>query len=213
LKLEIAKAERSLGLNFDVNYKTQLSEESDISINQLFFVTTLYNPIILSTTTNADGNYTFGNADGHLISKGFETNVRVGVHDLSVYLGYTFIDARREFSGLKYFNPLTAKHRINANILYELDENLRIAYELFYVGHQFLSSGEKVRDYWVMGISAEKKFNVLSVFMNAENFLDSRQTRIEPLYTGTIQNPQFREIYSPIDGFIFNGGFRLIIKN
>jgi iron complex outermembrane receptor protein len=95
------------------------------------------------------------------------------------------------------------------NILYELQEKLRLAYELFYVGHQNLSSGVLTRAYWVMGISAERTFEHFSLFVNAENFLDSRQTRFDPIYTGTIQNPQFNEIYSPVDGFIFNGGFRL----
>jgi iron complex outermembrane receptor protein len=60
-----------------------------------------------------------------------------------------------------------------------------------------------------MGISVQRNFNKISLFINAENFLDSRQSRWEPLYTGSIQNPQFREIYSPTDGLIFNGGFKL----
>jgi outer membrane receptor for ferrienterochelin and colicins len=130
---------------------------------------------------------------------------------LSLYVGYTYIDAQRDFDNNNSLNPLTAKHRINMNILYEWHEKLRIAYELFYIGEQHLSTGELTRDYWVMGISAERKFNHFSLFMNAENFLDSRQTRYEPIYSGTIQNPQFKEIYSPIDGFIFNGGFRLML--
>jgi len=95
--------------------------------------------------------------------------------------------------------------------MYEIENKLRVAYELFYVGRQYLSSGDLTRDYWVMGISVERKFKRFSLFINAENFLDSRQSRFEPLYTGSIQNPQFREIYSPTDGLIFNGGFRLVI--
>lgn len=209
LDLSVVKAEKSIGGNFDINYKTFISDNVDITINQLFFYTVLNNPLILGTVPLSNGNYEFQNANGNLTSKGFETNIKISYDDLSLYLGYTYIDAEREFDNTKTFNPLTAKNRINMNILYELHEKLRLAYELFYVGEQNLSSGELTRDYWVMGISAERTFEHFSLFVNAENFLDSRQTRFDPIYTGAIQNPQFKEIYSPIDGFIFNGGFRL----
>jgi len=210
LNLGNAKAERSIGGNFDVNYKTALSDISDISINQLFFYTALTDPLVLSTTPFPNGNYEFNNAMGNLTSKGFETNMKVSVDNFSLYLGYTYIVATREYNAPSTFNPLTAKHRINTNLLYEYNEKLRLAFEAFYIGKQYLSSGELTRDYWVMGVSAERKFEHFSLFVNAENFLDSRQTRFDPIYTGTIQNPQFKEIYSPIDGFIFNGGFRLM---
>jgi iron complex outermembrane receptor protein len=171
----------------------------------------LNDPLILNSTPGVDGNYFFHNASGCLLSRGFETNVRMSVDDISLYMGYTYINASREFNGAHLFNPLTAKHRINMNVMYEIEGKLRIAYELFYIGRQYLSTGELTRNYWVMGISAERKFNKFSLFVNAENFTDSRQTRFEPLFTGSIHNPQFREIYTPIDGFIFNGGFKLTL--
>lgn len=211
LDLSQVKAEKSIGGNFDINYKTALSDEVDISINQLFFYTALTDPLILSTFLLPNGNHPFYNADGTLTSKGFETNVKINFNDLSAYIGYTYIDANRDFSQVNTFNPLTAKHRINANIMYEIEDKLRIAYELFYVGRQFLSDGEQTRDYWVMGLSIEKKFEHFSLFLNGENFLDSRQTKYQPIYTGTIQNPNFKEVYSPIDGFIFNGGFKILL--
>ena len=209
LDLNVVKAEKSIGGNFDINYKTALSDELYISINQLFFYSSLTDPLVLGTTPLANGNYEFNNANGKLTSKGFETNIKVSYEDLSLYVGYTYIVAKREYNVPNTFNPLTAKHRINANLLYEYEEKLRLAFEVFYVGQQYLSTGELTRDYWVMGVSAERKFEYFSLFVNAENFLDSRQTRFDPIYTGTIQNPQFKEIYSPIDGFIFNGGFRI----
>lgn len=90
---------------------------------------------------------------------------------------------------------------------YEVEEKLRIGYECFYTGLQYLSNGQKRPDYWLMGISAEYKFKHFSLFMNAENFLGTRQTRYKGIYTGTLQNPKFREIWAPTDNFIFNGGF------
>ena len=200
--------EKSYGLNADINYKTTIFNDVSLSFNQLFFYTIINNPIVLNqvSTTN---NFAFSNANGNIISKGFETNVKLRFNDISCYLGYTFIDANRNFNNTSIVNPLTAKHRLNGNIMYEWEEKLRLAYEVFYVGQQYLTNSEKVRDYWVMGISGEYKFKHFSLFANLENFLDSRQSRYENMFSGTIQNPQFREVYTPTDGFIFNGGFKI----
>ncbi len=75
--------------------------------------------MVLGTTPLANGNYEFNNTNGKLTSKGFETNMKVSFDDLSLYLGYTYIIAKREYNASTIFNPLTAKHRINANLLYE----------------------------------------------------------------------------------------------
>lgn len=200
--------EKSYGLNADINYKTTFFEEVKFAINQMFFYTIIRNPLILNPIPFST-NLAFENANGNIETKGFETNIKLRFEDISCYIGYTFIDAKRNFNNISTINPLTAKHRINANLMYEWDEKLRIAYEVFYVGNQFLTNNEKVRDYWVMGISSEYKFKYFSLFLNLENFLDSRQSRYENMYSGTIQNPQFREVYTPTDGFILNGGIKV----
>ena len=200
--------EKSYGLNADLNYKTSLFDKVFISINQMFFYTIIQKPLILNQISSTR-NFEFINANGNIETKGFETNAKLRYKDISCYIGYTYIDAKRNFNNSTYTNPLTSKHRINANLMYEWEERLRIAYEVFYVGQQYLSSGERVRDYWVMGVSGEYKFKHISLFLNLENFLDTRQSRWEPMYSGNIQNPQFREVYTPTDGIIFNGGFKL----
>ena len=42
-----------------------------------------------------------------------------------------------------------------------------------------------------------------------ENFTDRRQTRFDTIYTGSISNPDFRDIYAPLDGFVMNAGIKL----
>lgn len=200
--------EKSYGLNADINYKATIFDEVNFSFNQLFFYTIIKNPLVLNPIT-ASNNFAFENTSGNIESKGFETNIKIRFEDISTYIGYTFIDATRNFNNISTVNPLTAKHRLNANIMYEMNEKLRVAYEIFYVGQQYLTSTEKVRNYWVMGVSGEYKFKHISLFLNLENFLDIRQSRWEPMYSGNIQNPQFREVYTPTDGIIFNGGFKL----
>lgn len=200
---------KSYGLNADINYKTTLFDKVIFSINQMFFYTIIKNPLVLNQVS-ATNNFAFENTNGDIDTKGFETNIKLRLDEISCYIGYTFIDVNRNFNNTSTYNPLTAKHRINANLMYEWDEKLRLAYELFYVGKQNLTSGEKIRDYFVMGISGDYRLKkYLSVFLNLENFTDSRQSRWENMYSGTVQNPQFREVYTPTDGIIINGGFKL----
>jgi iron complex outermembrane receptor protein len=149
--------EKSYGLNADVNYKTTLFEEVNFTINQMFFYTIIKNPLVLNPVPFST-NFAFENANGNIETKGFETNLKLRFEDISCYIGYTFIDAKRNFNNNSTVNPLTAKHRINANLMYEWEEKLRIAYEVFYVGSQYLTTNEKVSDYWVMGVSGEYKF-------------------------------------------------------
>ena len=56
---------------------------------------------------------------------------------------------------------------------------------------------------------AEKFWEHLSLFINFENFTDRRQTRFGSIYSGSISNPVFSEIYAPLDGFVMNGGIKI----
>ena len=208
LNFETVKAERSYGLNGDLNYKTVLFEDINFSINQLFFYTVIKDPLVLQPLTSTN-DFAFKNAQGNIDTKGFETALKFRMEDISLYVGYTFTDVKRNFNNSSTANPLSAKHHLNIDLMYELNEKLRIGYELYYVGAQYLSTNEKVRDYWVTGLSSEYKFKHFSLFINFENFTDTRQSRWDNLYTGTIQNPSFKEVYTPTEGFIFNGGFKI----
>lgn len=206
--------ETSLGSNVDVTYRTLLFDAVSLSINQLFFYTRLNNSLVLVPTSA--GDYTFMNAAGKLISQGLETNIKLTYDELSVYLGYTFIDAQTQYdpntggaTSTQRQYPFTSRNRLYSTILYEVDEKLRLGYELFYVGPQTIRNGTAKPGYWLMGFSAERRWKHVSLFVNFENFTDTRQSRFEPSYSGPVQNPQFTDIWAPTDGFIYNGGFKL----
>jgi iron complex outermembrane receptor protein len=57
---------------------------------------------------------------------------------------------------------------------------------------------------------AEKIWERFSLFVNFENIPDTRKTRFDSIYNGTVPNPVFRDIYAPLDGCVING--RLKIK-
>ncbi len=126
-----------------------------------------------------------------------------------MYPGYTYTDAKVHNNGTVYQNPLTPKHRFNAALVYEVEGKWKFGSELYYFSKQQLSDGTTGRDYWLSGLVAEKLWKRSSIFINFESFGDVRQTKFESIYTGTITNPVFKDIYAPLEGFVVNGGVKL----
>ncbi|RZL47657.1 MAG: TonB-dependent receptor [Pedobacter sp.] len=204
---QINVLEKSYGANWDINYRTALfSEKVSFTINHLFFFTHLKNPLQLVATSG--GNYQFVNVLGNIESKGMETNVKLGYEDFKLFLGYTYTDAHQHRNGIQLANPLTAKHRVNAVLMYELEDEWKIGLEAYTFSKQLLNDGTTGKNYLITGFMAEKLWERFSIYINFENFTDTRQTRFDNIYTGSLTNPQFRDIYAPLDGFVMNGGIK-----
>lgn len=202
------KLERSYGANVDVNYHTSFFDDKfSFSFNQLFFYTRINDPLLL---TNAAAHlFRLENAAGYIKTRGWETNVKIGYGDFKLYLGYTFTDAQLNNNGRIMENPLTARHRLNNVLMYEKEEKWKVGLEAYYYSQQVLNDGSTGKPYWICGFMAEKLWERFSLFVNFENMLDTRQTRFDTIYTGTVTHPVFRDIYAPLDGFVVNGGLKL----
>ncbi len=200
------KAEQSIGGNFDINYKTPLSDKLFMTINTLFFYTQVKNPLILVPTTT--GFYEFQQPKGFIDTKGIETNIKLAYGDFKLFIGYTLADVKQHYSTTTDF-PLVARHRLNNVLMYEIEDKLKIGLEAYYYSPQKLNDGATGKAYWLTGFMIEKLWEHFSIFANFENFLDTRQTKFDTIYTGTITNPTFRDIYAPVDGFVINGGLKL----
>jgi outer membrane receptor for ferrienterochelin and colicins len=204
--------EKSYGLNGDINYRFYLAHNKlSFNINQLFFYTRINSPLLLSLIQSPlidPSYYLLSNSNGHIDTKGGETNIKVGLGDFKLFLGYTFThtDLHTD-SGLKRM-PLTPKHRLNTVLMYEIEGKWKVGLEGYYFGKQTLGDGKMGKDYWICGFMVEKLWEKFSVFINFENFFDARQTRFDTIYTGTLSNPNFRDIYAPLDGFVVNGGIK-----
>jgi outer membrane receptor for ferrienterochelin and colicins len=94
-------------------------------------------------------------------------------------------------------------------LMYEKEERWKLGLEAYYFSSQRLSDGSKGKPYWITGFMAERLWKRFSVFVNFENFTDTRQTKFDTLFTGSVDNPVFRDIYAPLDGFVVNGGFKI----
>ncbi|HEX7845423.1 MAG TPA: TonB-dependent receptor, partial [Chitinophagaceae bacterium] len=151
---EINKLERSYGVNADINYKTKFADgQVSFSINHLFFYTRINDPLLLQP----DGaDYRFNTVDGHIDSKGMETNIKIGYSDFKLFLGYTFTKAYLHEGNNKAENFLTPRHRLNSVLLYEVHEKWKVGLEGYYFSEQKLSDGSNGRSYWVTGFMVEK---------------------------------------------------------
>ena len=202
------RAERSYGANFDVTYRTGLFDNRvSLSINQLLFYTRVSHPILL--TPLSSGDLQFEQSDGNLNTKGLETNVKLTYMDFQLYLGYTLADVHQQQGGITSRYPLVSRNRLNNVLVYEVEDKLKVGLEAYYYSPQLLNDGTSGRGYWTAGLMAEKIFHRFSLFVNFENLTDTRQTKFDAIYTGSLTQPVFRDIYAPLDGFVVNGGIKL----
>ena len=200
--------ERSLGGNFDLNYRWNPFSGVSMSINTLLFYTKINDPMSLILGNN--GFYSFQQNGGYVDTQGIEVNLKIKYGDFKLFTGYTNADVKQYENGLVSNFPLVAKHRLNNVLMFEEEENLWVGLEAYYYSPQQLSNGDIGQSFWIMGLMSEKKLgDKFSIFLNFENFLDTRQTRFGAIYSGNISNPQFFDIYAPVDGFVVNGGFKL----
>lgn len=210
LPIDVAntKAERSYGANYDVNYRTSLFDHKvGFSINHMFFYTRINNPILLTPTTG--GNLQYIQPNGNLDTKGMETNVKITYSDFKLFIGYTLADVNQHMGNTTETYPLVSKHRLNNVLMYEIEDEWKIGAEAYYFSRQRLNDGTTGKSYWTAGLMAEKIWERFSIFVNFENLTDTRQTKFDSIYTGTITDPVFRDIYAPVDGFVINGGIKI----
>ena len=194
-------AEKSYGLHADITYKIKV-EETGFSINQLFFYTKVNSPLILN------GN-SFTNANGYLDTKGMETNIRMNFDELNFYIGYTLADVKLHYDHTVTTQPLTAQNRINFDVTYEKENSFRVGFEAFYTGTQMLHDGSTAKDFLILGFLFQKTWKKIDFFINTENFTDSRQTKWDALYSGTVTHPVFKDVYTALEGAVANMGVRI----
>jgi outer membrane receptor for ferrienterochelin and colicins len=200
------QAERSAGVNADINYLGLIGEDLRVMVDQAFFYTRVDQPLVLdSLPANGAGTVftQFKNATRAYMTRGFETVLRLRQDDWSLFAGYTFVDARTGVDALPHI-ALAPRSKLVFDLSNEKDGDYRVALEAFYTGPQYLDDGSKTRDYWVTGLLVEKMIHRVSFVLNFEDLTDSRQTRFGPVVVPPVTDPTFKEIYAPLEGFMVN---------
>ena len=207
---DLAKAEKSIGGNFDFNYKTVLFDRLTFSVNQLFYLTQLKDALVLREP-ETDDLFFFENADGNIQSSGFETNLKFTLNDLKLFVNYALNTTKLNYDNLKGQKPLTPKHSAGAVLMYDKEDKWSVGYELYYTGWQYDESYDRKPHYLIMGLMMMRHFERFSCFLNFENFTDTKQTNFGPLVLPPYSHPSFPDIWAPTDGFVMNGGVRIRI--
>jgi iron complex outermembrane receptor protein len=201
-----SRNERSVGGNWDINYNTTIGKVR-LAFNHLFFYTRLNRPLVLIGAPG--GKVELRNSRGHFDTRGVETNLRLVYGDFKLFVGYTYTDANTHFTSVRQWLPLTARHRLNNVLMYEIEDKIKIGLEAYHFSRQKLNDGTFGKPYWITGFMIEKFWQKFSLFINFENFTNTRQSKFDIIYTGTLDNPQFKDIYAPVEGFVMNGGIKV----
>ena len=208
LQLNNVTSEKSYGATADVNWRTNMGSDLRFTLNHMFFYTMIDNPMVLSTLSS--GYYQFVNADKKVHTSGFETNARFIYKDhFKLFLGYTFTNAKAQYLSGNQSLPLVPKHKVNSALIYEKEGVIKMGLEGYFTGKQYLSDGAQTPAFEELGFMAEKIFKRFSVYINFENFTDTRQSRYKNVVNGSPVNPTFDEIWTHTEGFVFNGGIKI----
>lgn len=185
-----------------------------LELNATLFASRISHPV--QTRVTDEGRLELFNATGHVRTRGTELLARYhaeGIHITAthVYLRATEPDpageGRREV-------PLTPRHTAGIVGAWEQEERGRIGVELYYTGRQELQDNpyrSTAEPHVIVGLLIERRFGPARVFLNAENILDTRQTRHDPLVLPA-RSPEGRwttDAWAPLEGRAFNGGVRL----
>lgn len=127
---------------------------------------------------------------------------------------WSYIKATEDtLEGVRGPAPLVPRHSAELGGILE-DESLgRIGLEASYIGRQALEDDpfrSVSRPYITLNALAEVRFNGFSIFLNAVNLTNARQTRFDPLIRPT-RGPggdPITEVWAPLDGRTFNIGIR-----
>lgn len=208
LDISALDVEQSAGVNVDINKSLEFESNLSLNLNLLLFYTRVNDPLrLIQIDTD---RYAFRQMNDYLDSRGAEINAVWRWDNFKIFLGYTHADVEEHEVGGARRAPLVPKDRLNSVFVYEREDDIRIGLEAYYYGRQELTSGVKSRDYWIFGLMIEKMFSEnFSLFINFENFTDTRQTRYGSINSGTLASPIFADIFAPLDGYVANGGIKL----
>ncbi|MGK6356685.1 TonB-dependent receptor plug domain-containing protein [Sphingomonas sp. DT-207] len=158
---------------------------------------------------------TLANADGLTKTRGAEVLLRYRWQAFTLTGSYVHIDATEpdpDGAGRRRV-PLTPRNTAGLVAMWEKHGRGRIGLEAYYTGLQELDGNPwrtRSRPYVELGLMGELVLGKVSLFLNAENLLDVRQTRWDslllprrsPVGAWTV------DAWAPSDGRVINGGLR-----
>ena len=132
----------------------------------------------------------------------------------SATASYTYVHSTEVESGHGLDTPLTPRQSFGLVAMWEKEHVWRLGIECYYTGRQRLEEHPyrgSSEPYVIAGFLAERRLGPVSLFLNAENLTNVRQTRWDPLQrpTRAVDGRWTVDAWAPLDGRVFNGGIRL----
>jgi len=201
--------------SIDIGYK-----QGGIEANATFFASDVDGVTRLEEFSSVAGGdldrVRLVNSPGKTELRGSELLLRYLWNDFKLTGSYLYIDSSEpnELGTGREEVALTPKHSAGLVAMWERHGEFRLGMEMYYTGEQRVeNSPYRTRSdpYLDIGILGEISIGPASWFINAENILNVRQTKEEPLIR-TVRAPDGQwttDIWSRNDGFIVNGGVRL----
>lgn len=155
------------------------------------------------------------NADGMTRTRGAELLLRYRWEAITFTSSFVHTDAREpnpDGSGRR-FVPLTPRNTAGLTAVWEKHGRGRVGLEAYYTGRQALEDNPyrtRSRPYVELGAMGELTLGRVSLFINAENLLNVRQTRYDPLLLPrrAPDGAWTVDAWGPLDGRTINGGVR-----
>ncbi len=187
-----------------------------VELNATLFGSAIERPVGLRAVASQPGRVQLVNVAGPTRTAGGELLMRWTPEPFHVTASYTLVRSTEEDpeSGARRDVPLTPRHQAGVVGMWEAEERARVGVEMYYTGRQWLDDNpyrDRSKPYVHVGVLAERRFGRARVFVNAENLLDYRQTKYDPLVLPTrgLGGRWTTDVWGPLEGRVANVGVRL----
>ena len=185
----------------------------DLELNASVFGSRVRHPVGIRTPAGL-GLIEVINLATPTTASGVDLSIRYRRGPLGVSGSYTLVNTRElnPDLGSRAASPLTPRHAAGLVAVYE-SERGRIGVEFYYTGEQLLDRNPyraRSAPFGVVGLLGERRLGPLSVFVNAENITNVRQSDFHPLLLPSRGDDGrwTTDAWAPLDGRVLNGGVR-----
>ena len=181
-------------------------------LNASVFDSAIRNALEVQGVPNA--KLELANAPGQRRAPGVEALVHYGAGALQLIGSWSYIQATYESpAGLREAAPLVPRESAEVGAIFEEEKRGRIGVEVGYTGRQALEDDpyrNVSEPYIEWNALGEVHLGALSIFINAINLTNVRQTRFEPLLRTSpgLGGTPITPVWAPLDGRTFNMGIR-----
>jgi iron complex outermembrane receptor protein len=190
-----------------------------VELNATVFASRVEHPVGVRALAGDPDRVELVNLNSPTRTTGAELLLRWNPEPFHMTGSYTLVRSTEEDpeTGGRRDGPLTPRHQAGLVTMWELEGLARAGLEVYYTGAQTLDHNpyrERSKPYVHIGVLAERRFGRARIFVNAENLLNYRQTRYDPLVLPArgLGGRWTTDVWGPLEGRVANFGVRLDMR-